>query len=284
MPGTKRKFPSTIQVGTKLTDILSGRFLPQKYNDPGSLVITLSIGGVEIPSVLIDLGAAMNVITTDTIEILRIPRIQPTTTMLQLANQSTAKREGVLKDVTVTIYAWDYPVDFLVLKARKKASRYPIILGRPCLETTLALIDCKFDSMTISNCKRQKELTLYPLAKPTFHSDTQYWVDEEIDSEGDGVVELAMVTLSEHVEEYEEYVEQGEDLNYRCGDFNQKNEECPHEEIKMESHKEVLHHDKLHPCPLDTLIGDPFEGRSDTKEITVSSDKPLFINSSLLPT
>lgn len=57
--------------------------------------------------------------------------------------------------------------------------------------------------MTISNGQRLKELNLYPPTKPTFHSNTQYWVDEEMDLEGDGVVELAMVILSKHVEEYE---------------------------------------------------------------------------------
>lgn len=36
-----------------------------------------------------------------------------------------------------------------------------------------------------------------------------------MDSEGDGVVDLAMVTLIEHMDEYEEYVEQGNKLDSR---------------------------------------------------------------------
>lgn len=47
-------FPPTIQLGTKLTDVLLGRLLPQDYSDLGSPVITLSVGGIEIPNVLID--------------------------------------------------------------------------------------------------------------------------------------------------------------------------------------------------------------------------------------
>lgn len=55
----------------------------------------------------------------------------------------------------------------------------------------------------------------------------------------------------EHVKEYEGYVEQGEKID-ASRVLKQENEEYPsHEEIKRESHKEVLHHDKLHPCPLN---------------------------------
>lgn len=123
-------------------------------------------------------------------------QVQPTTTILQLADQSTARPEGVLENVIVTIDKWDYPVYLLVLKARRKASRYPIILGRPWLATATALIDCRSGSMTISNGHKQNELTLYPPLKPTIYSNTQQWVDEDTDSERDGIVGLAMVTLT----------------------------------------------------------------------------------------
>lgn len=83
----------------------------------------------------------------------------------------------------------------MVLKYRNKALGYPIILGRPWAATTTTLIDRRSDSMTISNGQRQKELTLYSLAKPAFHSDTQYWVGYKMDSERDGVAKLSMVAF-----------------------------------------------------------------------------------------
>lgn len=149
--GRKKKLPPTIQIGTKLTDVLSGRLLPQKYNYPSSHVITLNIGGIEINNVLIDFVAAINVITSNTVEMLGMTKVQPTKTILQLVDQSTAKPRGVLEDIMVTIDTWDYLVDFLVLKARKKDSSYPIILGRPWLDTVATLIDCRSGSMIISN-------------------------------------------------------------------------------------------------------------------------------------
>lgn len=72
----------------------------------------------------------------------------------------------------MTIDTWDYPVDFLVLKARKKSLGYPIILGIPWLAMPATLIDCRSGSLTISNGQKQKELTLYPPAKSTIRSDT----------------------------------------------------------------------------------------------------------------
>lgn len=105
-----------------------------------------------------------------------------------------------------------------------------------------------------------------------------------MDPKWDGVIDLAMVALSKHVEEYEEYVEHDEKMD-ASRVLKQENEEHhSHETDKRESQKKVLHHDEVHPCPLNTLIEDPSEGGSDIKEILVSSDKPLFINSSLLPT
>lgn len=104
-----------------------------------------------------------------------------------------------------------------------------------------------------------------------------------MESEGDGVVELDMVTLSKHVEEYEEYMKQGEELNVNTGESNQVNEECSFlEDVEEVSCKKTLHHAKLHPCPLNTLIGDPSNGKSETNEITISKNKPFYINSSFL--
>jgi hypothetical protein len=66
--------------------------LLQKYNDPSSPIITLSIKGVEIPNFLIDLWVSINVITSKIVEMLKMTTIQPTRTILQLANG-----QGILK-------------------------------------------------------------------------------------------------------------------------------------------------------------------------------------------
>lgn len=44
-----------------------------------------------------------------------------------------------------------------------------------------------------------------------------------------------------------------------------------------------LHINNPYPCPLNTLIGEPRVDKSEIKKILISSNKPLFISSSLLP-
>ena len=65
-----------------------------KYGDPGNPVLTVQINGVEIPNVLVDLGAAINVITTETMHTLGLQNLKHTPTVLQLADRSTVKLVG----------------------------------------------------------------------------------------------------------------------------------------------------------------------------------------------
>jgi len=69
-----------------------------------------------VPHTLIDLGAAINVMTNDTILKINLQgSLTKTTTVLQLADHSTVTLEGIVEDVMVSIDSWEYPTDFLVL-------------------------------------------------------------------------------------------------------------------------------------------------------------------------
>ena len=46
---------------------------------------------------------------------LGITALEPTTTLLELADRSVIKPEGTLQDVVVSVETWEYPVDFLLL-------------------------------------------------------------------------------------------------------------------------------------------------------------------------
>lgn len=48
-------------------------------------------------------------------EQLRLTHIHPVPIMLELANRSKIKPEGVLDDVFVSIDSWQYPAYFIVL-------------------------------------------------------------------------------------------------------------------------------------------------------------------------
>ncbi|KAH9307034.1 hypothetical protein KI387_011438, partial [Taxus chinensis] len=68
--GRKKQYPKTIKVDGKLADLLAEKFLFPKYGDLGSPVISVSTGNKNVHNVLIDLGAAINVMTVDTLKTL----------------------------------------------------------------------------------------------------------------------------------------------------------------------------------------------------------------------
>ena len=83
--GRKKKDPPTIHYIRQSVDALFDRPV-EKYGDLRNPVVTISIWGTLIPNTLIDLGASFNVITLQTIQQLNILDLQPTPTMLELAD------------------------------------------------------------------------------------------------------------------------------------------------------------------------------------------------------
>jgi hypothetical protein len=140
--------------------------MPEKYGDPGNPILTVQINGVQILNVLVDLGAAINVITTETMHALGLRNLKHTPTVLELADRSTVKPVGKLEDVTISVDSWHYPIDFLVLQTQSSVGGHPLILGRPWLATADAYIGCRSGHMVISNGHNIKNLVLYPPAEP----------------------------------------------------------------------------------------------------------------------
>ena len=60
-----------------------------KYDDPGNPTVTVHIGHTQIPNVLVDLGAMINVMTIETIRKLGLTNLRPTPIVLELVDRST---------------------------------------------------------------------------------------------------------------------------------------------------------------------------------------------------
>ena len=93
-PWRQKKEPSKIQAGGKLSNLMSTGFVTEKYADPGILVVTTFINGYPINNTLIDLGAAINVMTMDTLSHIGSFDLLPTPTMLELVDRSKVKPKG----------------------------------------------------------------------------------------------------------------------------------------------------------------------------------------------
>lgn len=139
-----------VQVVGTLSDLLSGKETPIKYEDPGNPIITVQIYGQTLTNALVDLGATINILTTSTCQNLGITSVEPTSTLLGLANRSVVRLEGTLYDVMVSVDSWEYPIDFLIINPKTRLDGHPLILGRPWLATTNAYIGCRQGNMTIT--------------------------------------------------------------------------------------------------------------------------------------
>ena len=115
---------------------------------------------------MVDLGAAINVITAKTMCALGLRNLKHTPTMLELADQSIVKPVGKLEDIKISVDSWHYPLDFLVLQTQPPVGGHPLILGRPWLATTDTYIGCQYRYMIISNGQNTKNLVLYPPTEP----------------------------------------------------------------------------------------------------------------------
>lgn len=131
-PRRRRKDPPTINVVGRLVDIMLGKVITPKYDDIGIPIVIVQINDNQIPKTLIDHIAAINVMTRDTMLNMNLQSsLRHTPTILQLGDSSIVCPEGMLKDITIIIDSWEYPMDFIVLDTKSKLSGYPLIFGMP---------------------------------------------------------------------------------------------------------------------------------------------------------
>lgn len=84
-----------VQVFGTLSDLLLGKETPVKYEDPGNPIVIVQINGQTFSNALVDLGATINILTTAICQKLGITSIEPTSTLLELADRSVVRPEGV---------------------------------------------------------------------------------------------------------------------------------------------------------------------------------------------
>lgn len=164
----KVKTSPTIHVLGTLSDVPLGEETPIKSEDPGNPIVAVQIYGHSFPNTLVDLGADINKLTTETCQALGITTLEPTTNLLELGDCSVVRPEGTLQGITVSIDSWEYLVDFLVINPRSRLDGHPLILSQPQLEIDDAYIGCREGSKTITKGDAVKYLVLYPPARPSF--------------------------------------------------------------------------------------------------------------------
>ena len=146
-----------------------------KYKDPRSPIISVNIGGTCIDKALLDLGASINLLPYSVYKQLGLGELKPTNITLSLANRSVKIPKGIVEDVLVKVDKFYYPVDFVVLDTEPVAegtNHVPIILGRPFLATSNAIINCRNGVMHLTFGNMTLEHNI-------FHLNSKHDVKEE---------------------------------------------------------------------------------------------------------
>ena len=145
-----------------------------KYKDPGCLTISVNIGGISVEKALLDLGASVNILPYSMYKQLGLGELKPTSITLSLADRSIKIPKGTIEDVLIQVDRFYYPVDFVVLDTEPVAvgtNHVPIILGRPFLATSNALINCRNGVMQLTFGNMTLELNIFHLSKRHMHSE-----------------------------------------------------------------------------------------------------------------
>nr|GFA19731.1 reverse transcriptase domain-containing protein [Tanacetum cinerariifolium] len=122
--------------------------LPEKLGDPGRFLIPYDFTRLDNCLALADLGASINLMPLSIWKKLRLPTLNDTKMVLELADRTISKPTGVAKNVFVKVGKFYFPADFVILDFVTDP-RVPLILGRPFLSIAHALIDVYEGEITL---------------------------------------------------------------------------------------------------------------------------------------
>nr|GEU85942.1 integrase, catalytic region, zinc finger, CCHC-type, peptidase aspartic, catalytic [Tanacetum cinerariifolium] len=132
------------------------KMLPKKLRDLGKFLIPCGFSELKCKA-LADLGASINLMPISFWKELGLPELIPTRMTLKLANRTICTPAGIARDVFVPVGKFTFPADFVIVDYESDP-RVPLILGRPFLRTTRALIDVYGEEMILYD--GDKRLTL----------------------------------------------------------------------------------------------------------------------------
>ena len=139
-----------------------------KYKDPRCPTISVSIGGTHIERALLDLGASVNLLSYSVYIQLELGELRPTHITLSLDDRPMKIPRGIIEYVLVQVNNFYFPVGYVALDTEptiKGPNHIPIILGRPFLTISNALINCRSGCMQITFGDITLDLNIFNLIK-----------------------------------------------------------------------------------------------------------------------
>ncbi|RVW12405.1 hypothetical protein CK203_099443 [Vitis vinifera] len=129
----------------------------------------------------VGLGASVNLLPYSVYKQLGLGELKPTSITLSLADRSVKIPRGMIEDVLVQVDNFYYPVDFVVLDTDpivKETNYVPIILGRPFLATSNAIINCRNGLMQLTFGNMTLELNIFYMCKKPINPEEEEGPEE----------------------------------------------------------------------------------------------------------
>ena len=159
MSNKKKLEVGTVNLSENCSSIIQRKLL-EKLIDTGSFTIPCVIGEHTFNKALCDLDASINMMPYLVAKQLNMGKITPTALSLQMADRSMTLPKGIIEDVLIKVGKFIFPVDFVVLDMEED-KKVPLILGRPFLATSRALIDVEKGELTLRVRDDKVQLNIY---------------------------------------------------------------------------------------------------------------------------
>ncbi|OMO89550.1 hypothetical protein CCACVL1_07775 [Corchorus capsularis] len=156
------------------------RKLPHKCKDLGSLSIPCSIGGKRIEKATCDLGASINIMPYSVYEKLGLEHIIKTKVIIQLADRTDVRPEGLVEDVLVQVGKFVFPANFYILKMSgddQGLPLVPILFGRTFLLTARARISVHDGKINLEFDGEALEFDIYKTMKYPVEKHSVFAID-----------------------------------------------------------------------------------------------------------
>ncbi|GJZ12039.1 reverse transcriptase domain-containing protein [Tanacetum coccineum] len=138
---------SKTPVNKNCSAVILKKFL-EKLEDPGRFLIPCDFPKMNECLALADLGASINLMSLSIWKELSLPALTKTRMILELADRTISTPTGIAEDVFVKVGTFFFPANFVGVDYVADP-RVPLILGRPFLRMTSALIDVHGEQMTL---------------------------------------------------------------------------------------------------------------------------------------
>ena len=156
------------------------------------------------------MGASVNLLPYSVYKQLGLGELKPTNITLSLADRSVKIPKGIVEHVLVKVDKFYYPVDFIVLDTEPITigpNHVPIILGRPFLATSNAIINCLNGVMQLTFGNMTLELNIFHLSNKHKPAEDERQEFDEVCSIGPSVGKPNAQILQEEMVKKSEAVE-----------------------------------------------------------------------------